>query len=200
VGRFLSLCADRNMTVCMPSTSAQLFHLLRRQQLAGAARPLVVFTPKGQLYGTPASFSGWSEFEAGGFRAVLGTIDAAQEPAIERVVLCSGKIHYALAAELAARPDPRVALLRLEQLYPLPGDEIRARLARLPKLADVVWTQEEARNHGAWAALREPLEAALPADVRLRCVARPAAAASAGCRRGLHVAEEQALLVAALRG
>ena len=200
VGRFLSLCAENNMVVCMPSTSAQLFHLLRRQRLGGAAKPLVVFTPKGQLYGNTASFSGWSDFEAGGFQGVLGDIEPARQPAIERVVLSSGKIHYALAAELAARPDPRVALLRLEQLYPLPATEIRERLARLPRLAEVVLAQEEARNHGAWAALREPLEAQLPDGVRLRCVARPEAAASAGCRRTVHAAEEQALLAAALFG
>ena len=199
VGRFLSLCAEQNMIVCMPSTSAQLFHLLRRQMTGGAPKPLVVFTPKGQLYGTKASFSGWSEFEAGGFRTVLGDIDPACEPGVERVVLCSGKIHFALAAELAARPDPRVALLRLEQLYPLPAAEIRQRLARLPRLVETVWVQEEARNHGAWAALREPLEEALPAGCRLRCIARPEAAASAGCRRSVHAAGQEALLAGALR-
>ncbi|HYP30846.1 MAG TPA: 2-oxoglutarate dehydrogenase E1 component [Burkholderiaceae bacterium] len=200
VGRFLSLCAEHNMIVCMPSTSAQLFHLLRRQAMTQPAKPLVVFTPKGQLYGTKASFSGWSDFETGGFRRVIGDIDTAREPAVERVVLCSGKIHYALEAELAARPDPRVALLRLEQLYPLPAGEIRERLARLPRLAELVWTQEEARNHGAWAALREPLEEVLPAGTRLRCAARTATPASAGCRRSVHASEEQALIAAALRG
>jgi 2-oxoglutarate dehydrogenase E1 component len=116
------------------------------------------------------------------------------------VVLCSGKIHYALAAGLAARPDPRVALLRVEQLYPLPAAELRQRFAHLPRLAEVVWVQEEARNHGAWTALREPLEDALPPAVRLRCAARPGAAASAGCRRSVHAAEQEALVAAALRG
>jgi len=200
VGRFLSLCAENNMVVCMPSTSAQMFHLLRRQVSSTSPKPLVVFTPKGQLYGTKASFSAWSEFETGGFKAVLGDIDPAQAPAVERVVLCSGKIHYALAADLAARPDPRVALLRVEQLYPLPAAELRQRLAHLPRLAEVVWVQEEARNHGAWTALREPLEDALPAAVRLRCAARPAAAASAGCRRSVHAAEQDAIVASALRG
>ena len=200
VGRFLSLCAEQNMLVCMPSTSAQMFHLLRRQLTSGTRKPLVVFTPKGQLYGLQASFSPWREFESGGFQTVLGDIDAAQAPGVERVVLCSGKIHYALAAGLAATPDPRVALQRVEQLYPLPAAQIRQRLAHLPRLAEVVWVQEEARNHGAWTALREPLEDALPAGVRLRCAARPEAAASAGCRRSVHAAEQDALVAAALRG
>jgi len=200
VGRFLSLCAEQNMVVCMPSTSAQMFHLLRRQVTSGTPKPLVVFTPKGQLYGDKASHSAWSEFESGGFQAVLGDIDPAQAPAVERVVLCSGKVFHALAADLAARPDPRVAILRVEQLYPLPAAEIRQRLAHLPALAEVVWVQEEARNHGAWQALREPLEAALPPAVRLRCAARPEAAASAGCRRSVHAAEQAALVAAALRG
>jgi len=200
VGRFLSLCAEHNMVVCMPSTSAQMFHLLRRQVLAGTPKPLVVFTPKGQLYGDQASFSAWSEFEAGGFQPLLGDIDPAQASQVERVVLSGGKIHYALAAGLAARPDPRVALLRVEQLYPLPAAQIRQRLAHLPRLAEVVWVQEEARNHGAWTALREPLEETLPPGVRLRCAARPEAAASAGCRRSVHVAEQAALVAGALGG
>jgi 2-oxoglutarate dehydrogenase E1 component len=200
VGRFLSLCAEQNMVVCMPSTSAQMFHLLRRQVTSGTPKPLVVFTPKGQLYGDKASHSAWSEFEAGGFQAVLGDIAPAQAPAVERVVLCSGKVFHALAADLAARPDRRVAILRVEQLYPLPAAELRQRLAHLPALAEVVWVQEEARNHGAWQALREPLESALPPAVRLRCAARPEAAASAGCRRSVHAAEQAALVAAALRG
>ena len=200
VGRFLSLCAQQNMIVCMPSTSSQLFHLLRRQALAPARKPLVVFTPKGQMLGAPASFSPWSDFESGGLRLVMGDIEPAREAAVERVVLSSGKLCHALADDLAARPDARVALLRLEQLYPLPADELRERLARLPGLVEVVWAQEEARNHGAWAALRESLEDAVPAGCRVRCASRPESAPSAGCRRPAHVAEQQALLEAALRG
>jgi len=200
LGRFLSLCAQQNMIVCMPSTSAQLFHLLRRQALAPARKPLVVFTPKGQMLGDKASFAPWSDFESGGFRLVAGDIDAAREAEVERVVLASGKLCHALAAELAARPDRRVALLRLEQLYPLPTAELRERLARLPKLGELVWAQEESRNHGAWTALRESLEAAVPAGCRVRCASRPESAPSAGCRRPVHVQEQQALLAAALRG
>ena len=200
VGRFLSLCAQENLVVCMPSTSAQLFHLLRRQALAPSRKPLVVFTPKGQMLGAKASFSPWSDFESGGFRLVMGEIDAAREVVVERVVLASGKVCHALADELAARPDPRVALLRVEQLYPLPAAELRERLARLPGLAEVVWAQEESRNHGAWTALRDALEEAVPAGCRVRCAARPDSAPSAGCRRAAHAHEQQALLAAALRG
>jgi 2-oxoglutarate dehydrogenase E1 component len=200
VGRFLSLCAQQNLIVCMPSSSAQLFHLLRRQAMAPSRKPLVVFTPKGQMLGTPSSFSPWSDFESGGFRLVAGDIEPAQAPAVERVVLSSGKLGHALADDLAARPDPRVALLRLEQLYPLPAAELRERLACLPKLAELVWAQEEARNHGAWTALREPLEDAAPPGCRVRCAARPDSAPSAGCRRAAHAAGQQALLEAALRG
>jgi 2-oxoglutarate dehydrogenase E1 component len=200
VGRFLALCAQQNMIVCMPSTSAQLFHLLRRQALTPARKPLVVFTPKGQMLGAKASFSPWSDFESGGFRLVAGDVEAAREAVVERVVLASGKVCHALAEDLAARPDPRVALLRLEQLYPLPAAEIRTRLARLPKLTELVWTQEESRNHGAWTALREALEDAVPAGCRVRCASRPDSAPSATCRRAAYVAEQQALLAAALRG
>jgi 2-oxoglutarate dehydrogenase E1 component len=200
VGRFLALCAQHNMIVCMPSTSAQLFHLLRRQALMPARKPLVVFTPKGQMLGAKASFSPWSDFESGGFRLVAGDVEPAREAVVERVVLSSGKVCHALAEDLAARPDPRVALLRLEQLYPLPAAEIRARLARLPRLVEVVWAQEESRNHGAWTPLREALEDAVPAGCRVRCASRPDSAPSATCRRGAYVAEQQALMAAALRG
>ena len=200
LGRFLSLCAQQNMIVCMPSTSAQLFHLLRRQAMVPSRKPLVVFTPKGQMLGDKASFAPWSDFESGGFRLVVGDVEPARETAVERVVLCSGKLCHALADELAARPDPRVALLRLEQLYPLPAAELRDRLARLPNLVELVWAQEEARNHGAWTALRESLEDAVPPGCRVRCAARPDSAPSAGCRRAAHAVEQQALLEAALRG
>ena len=200
VGRFLSLCAQRNMIVCMPSSAAQLFHLLRRQALAPERKPLVVFTPKGQMLGEPASHAPWSEFESGGFHLVLGEIEPAREPDIERVVIASGKLCHALAQELAARPDRRVALLRLEQLYPLPTAELRKRLARLANLRELMWAQEESRNHGAWTALRDPLEDAVPAGCRVRCAARPDSAPSAGCRRAAHGQEQQALLAAALRG
>ena len=200
VGRFLSLCAQQNMIVCMPSTSAQLFHLLRRQAMLPARKPLVVFTPKGQMLGTKASFSPWSDFESGGLRLVMGDIEATREAAVERVVLSSGKLCHALADDLAARPDPRVALLRLEQLYPLPAAELRERLARLPRLVELVWAQEEARNHGAWTALREALEDAVPTGCRVRCASRPDSAPSASCRRPAYAAEQQALLAAALRG
>jgi 2-oxoglutarate dehydrogenase E1 component len=200
VGRFLALCAQQNMLVCMPSTSAQLFHLLRRQALAPARKPLVVFTPKGQMLGDAASFAPWSDFESGGFRLVLGEIEPARQPEVERVVLASGKLCHALAQELAARPDRRVALVRLEQLYPLPAAELRERLARLPKLEELVWAQEESRNHGAWTALRESLEDAVPAGCRVRCASRQESAPSAVCRRAVHAQEQQALLAAALRG
>jgi 2-oxoglutarate dehydrogenase E1 component len=158
-----------------------------------------VFTPKAQLYGLSASHSPWADFERPGFRALMDGMAPVLDAQVERVVLCSGKIGPALDDALLARPDPRVALLRLEQLYPLPAQALRARLACFPRLSEVVWTQEEARNHGAWSALRDALEAALEPGVALRCIARPDSAPSAGCRRAAHAAEQQALLRAALR-
>jgi len=98
-----------------------------------------------------------------------------------------------------SRPDARCGIVRIEQLYPFPVDELRASIGRHPALSEVVWVQEEARNHGAWFALREPLEDALPPGCRLRCVARPEAAASAGCGRSRHAAEQAALISGALR-
>jgi len=198
LGRFLSLCAERNMVVAVPSTSAQLFHLLRRQSVGRIDKPLIVFSPKAQLYGKPESHSPWSEFEGAGFRPVIEAFPAGTGAAIDRVLVCSGKIAHDLAQAVAARQDVRSSVIRIEQLYPFPDDALREALARHPSLAEVVWVQEEARNHGAWPVMREWLEAALPARARLRCVSRPDSAPSAGCRRTAHLAQVQDILRDAL--
>ncbi len=198
LGRFLSLCAEQNMVVAVPSTSAQLFHLLRRQSVGRIDKPLIVFSPKAQLYGKPESHSPWSEFEGAGFRPVIEAFPAGTGAAIDRVVVCSGKIAHDLAHAIAAREDVRSSVIRVEQLYPFPEDALRDALARHPTLAEVVWVQEEARNHGAWPVVREWLEAALPPGTRLRCVSRPDSAPSAGCRKSAHLAQLQDILRNAL--
>ena len=114
------------------------------------------------------------------------------------MLLCSGKVAHDLADALEKRPEARCRIVRIEQLYPIPAEALREVLARHPGLTEVVWVQEEARNHGAWPVLRDWLEAALPTGVRLRCVSRPESAPSAGCRRDAHLAELQELVCKAL--
>ena len=198
VGRFLSLCAQQNMVVAMPSTSAQLFHLLRRQLIGRIDKPLVVFTPKPQLYGKRSSHSAWSDFSEASFRPVIESGAAGAGVAVDRLLVCSGKVAHDLGDALEKRPDARCRIVRIEQLYPFPAEALREVLARHPGLSEVVWVQEEARNHGAWPVLRDWLEEALPAGMRLRCVSRPDSAPSAGCRRDAHLAELQQIVRNAL--
>jgi 2-oxoglutarate dehydrogenase E1 component len=120
-------------------------------------------------------------------------------PQVRRVVVTSGKVYYPLAkAREAAGLAAQVPILRAEQLYPFPVDELARVLARCPGLTEVVWAQEEAQNHGAWHLVRDPLEAALPKGVSLRYAGRPPAAPCAVCRQGLHAQEERALVAQAL--
>ena len=148
IERFLQLAAESNMTIARPSTPANHFHLLRRQAHARPRRPLIVFTPKAMLRLRDAT-SGVDEFTGGRFQAVIDDQQVQDAGAVTRVLLHSGKIHYDLKAELAKRGRGGIALVRVEQLYPLPIDEINAAVDRYPG-AELVWVQEEPLNQGAW--------------------------------------------------
>ena len=186
--RFLQLCADDNMTVLYPSTPASYFHLLRQHVLGDRVKPMVVFTPKSMLR-LKAAVSSASEFTDGRVQALLpdlpGTTDDAS---VTRVLLSAGKVHYDLRAarEKAGRRD--VALLRVEQLYPLPGNEIAQALAHYPNATELIWVQEEPRNQGAWQFMACNLPEHLPTGRSLRVVARKAAASPAV---GSHKAHEE---------
>jgi 2-oxoglutarate dehydrogenase E1 component len=142
------------MTVARPSTPASYFHLLRRQAYARPRRPLIVFTPKAMLRLRGAS-SEVADFTSGKFEPVLDDprmIAGADRSAVKRVVLTSGKIYYDILAEVEKRPEKDIAIVRLEQLYPLPADALNSTMAQYPN-ADVVWTQDEPENQGAWPYL-----------------------------------------------
>jgi len=168
--RFLQLAAQENIRVANPTTAAQYFHLVRRQALDPAARPLVVMTPKGLLRLKQAS-STLAELAQGAFQPVLDdpTADKGQ---VRRLVLCSGKIYYDLAGHELREKAGHVAIARIEQLYPFPVEEKAALVASYPNLAEVVWAQEEPQNMGPWRAIRHRLEEKLPEGVRLRYVGR----------------------------
>ncbi len=174
IERFLQLAAENNMTIARPSTPASYFHLLRRQAYHRHRRPLVVFTPKAMLRLKGAS-SGVEDFTSGVFQPVLGdqAVDASQ---VTRVLLHAGKIHYDLKAEKEKLQANHVALVRLEQFYPLPEDELRAEMAKYPN-AEFVWVQDEPENQGAWPFLAlEALGRSLPS---MRVISRPASASPA---------------------
>jgi 2-oxoglutarate dehydrogenase E1 component len=193
--RWLQMAAEDNMRIVVPTTPANHFHLLRRQALSPKRKPLIVFTPK-SLLRHKLCVSSVSDFSTGTFQTVIGDslVDAAS---VKRVLLCSGKVYYDLLQARNERGITDTAIVRLEQLYPLPVEELRAELARYAGAVDFAWVQEEPANQGAWSFvalnLLEHLE-----GVRLRRISRPAAAAPSVGSAKLHDIEQAALLEAAL--
>lgn len=201
IERFLQLCGQGNMTVAMPTLPSNYFHLLRWQVHNPHHKPLVVFTPKSMLRLKAAS-SKTEEFTSGGFRPVIG--DTTVEPgAVRKIVLCSGKVYYDLEAERAKRGANDTAIIRVERLYPLPGDEIQAEIAKYPNAEKYLWAQEEPANQGAWPFIAlnliDHLDLAVGADLphgeRLRRISRPHSSSPAVGSAKRHQAE-QAQLVA----
>jgi 2-oxoglutarate dehydrogenase E1 component len=179
------------MTVAVPSTPGSYFHLLRRQVRGNVRRPLVVFTPKSMLR-LKAAASTSAELTEHGFRPVIG--DEHATTGVRRVVITAGKLHYDLAAAREKLGVTDVALLRLEQLYPLPADELRAALAEHGATADVVWAQEEPANQGAWPFIALHLPELLADGQHLRRISRREAASPASGSAKVHELEQQALL------
>jgi multifunctional 2-oxoglutarate metabolism enzyme len=195
VERFLSLCAQDNMTVAMPTTPANYFHLLRWQGLSGRHKPLIVFTPKSMLR-LKAATSPVAAFTSGSFQPLIpSSAHTAADSAVRRVLLCSGKVYYDLVAKQAALGASDVAIARLERLYPLPVAELRAELGRYPAAQDVVWVQEEPANMGAWPTLALKLRNQL--DLSLSVVSLPASSAPATGSGQKHASTHQALVEAA---
>jgi 2-oxoglutarate dehydrogenase E1 component len=194
IERFLALCAEGNMRVVYPSTPASYFHLLRWQGRDHIEKPLVVFTPK-SLLRHPRCVSSLQALAEGRF---LPVIDDTIEPSgVRRVVLCSGKVYYDLLKGREDFGSRHVAIVRLEQLAPLPAEEIARVIARYPQEAELVWAQEEPKNMGAWRFLREHfLDGEVPDPARrvLRYVGREASAAPATGSHKLHVIEQEAIV------
>jgi len=177
IERYLQLCAENNMTVARPSTPASYFHLLRRQAYARPRRPLIVFTPKAMLRLRGAT-SEITEFTKGKFEPVIDDASITDKSAVKRVVLHAGKIHYDLLAEAEKRQLKDVALVRLEQYYPLPQEQLKAVLAQYPD-AELVWAQEEPENMGAWPFICLELAKRLTPGRTISVASRPASASPA---------------------
>ncbi|WP_200811546.1 multifunctional oxoglutarate decarboxylase/oxoglutarate dehydrogenase thiamine pyrophosphate-binding subunit/dihydrolipoyllysine-residue succinyltransferase subunit [Okibacterium fritillariae] len=196
IERYLQLCAENNMTVARPSTPASYFHLLRRQAYARPRRPLVVFTPKSMLRLRGAT-SDVEAFTSGVFEPVIDDQRITDKNAVTRVLLHSGKIHYDLANELEKAPDETIALVRVEQLYPLPAAEIKHIVDGYPN-AEIVWVQDEPANQGAWPFMEFELSERL-GNRALGVVSRPASASPATGSAKRHGIEQSNLLKEALR-
>ena len=197
--RYLQLAAENNMTIAMCSTPANYFHLLRRQGLSPVRRPLIAFTPK-SLLRLKAAVSQLDDFTTGTFAPVIGDTRPGVDPdQVRRVLLCSGKVFYDLDAARAAGDggdSGDVAIVRVEQLYPLPAEEIRAQLERYPN-AELVWVQEEPENQGAWPFIALHLPAELGGRT-LRVVSRRASASPAVGSHSVHEAEQRQVVSTAL--
>ena len=195
--RFLQLAAQENIRVANPSTSGQHFHLLRRQALDAAGRPLVVMTPKGLLRLKQAS-STLADLAEGSFRQVIDD-PAAERDEVTRLVVCSGKVYYDIVGHDARAEAKHVAVARLEQLYPFPVEAYAELIAEYPKLAEVVWAQEEPQNMGAWRTIRHRLEAPLKeAGVPLSYAGRPWRASPSEGYPTAHLREQDRIVRAAL--
>jgi len=196
--RFLQLCAENNMLVCVPSTPAQIFHLLRRQIRRSFRKPLVVMTPKSLLRHRLA-VSSLEELGAGHeFGELLPEIDDIDPKSVRRVVFCSGKVFYDLLEKRRAEDIRDIALIRLEQLYPFPIDRYAATVTHYRNAREIVWCQEEPQNQGAWYQIRHRLQEPLDDEHELFYAGRMGAAAPAAGYYKLHVAQQDGLVNAAL--
>lgn len=175
--RYLQLCAQENMQVCMPTTPAQIFHLLRRQVLRPFRRPLVVMSPKSLLRHKMAT-SPLSDLVDGQFQNVIPEVETLAADKVKRVVMCSGKVYYDLLKRRQEKQQSDVALIRVEQLYPFPYDELKAAIAPYTNVKEFFWAQEEPRNQGAWFITQDRLLQCI-GDKPLYLSSRPAMAAPA---------------------
>lgn len=195
--RYLQLCAEQNMQVCVPSTPAQVYHMLRRQALRGMRRPLIVMSPK-SLLRHPLAVSSLEELAEGRFEAVIGEADDLNPADVKRVVLCSGKVYYDLLEQRRKNNQTDVAIIRIEQLYPFPHEDIHAILAPFSHVKDFVWCQEEPLNQGAWYCCQHNFRDAVPAGASLRYAGRPASASPAVGYTSVHQQQQQELVNDAL--
>ena len=193
--RFLQLCAENNMSVCVPSTPAQMYHMVRRQQVRALRRPLIVMTPK-SLLRHKLAVSALDELARGRFQLIIDEVDTLDVAKVKRVVFCSGKVYYDLLEHRRSRAQQDVAIVRIEQLYPFPKDEYRAILDKYSAATEVVWCQEEPQNQGAWYQIRHRLQDPMGSKQQLFYAGRRGAAAPATGIGAIHN-EEQARLVAA---
>ncbi|QYJ99205.1 2-oxoglutarate dehydrogenase E1 component [Shewanella alkalitolerans] len=196
--RFLQLCANHNMQVCVPSTPAQVYHMLRRQVVRPMRRPLVVMSPK-SLLRHPLAVSSLEELAEGTFQNVIAEIDELDSSKVDRVVFCSGKVYFELLEKRRKENLDNVALIRVEQLYPFPHEDMAQILAQYQHVKDFVWCQEEPQNQGAWYCSQHHFWAAIPAGAQLTYAGREASAAPACGYPALHTQQQESLINSALK-
>jgi 2-oxoglutarate dehydrogenase E1 component len=195
--RFLQLCSFGNVEVCVPTTPAQVFHMLRRQMLRDTRKPLIVMSPKSLLRNKSAT--SLLEFATEGwFQLVIDDRKMEAKDQVKRVILSAGKVWYDLDQAREESGNDKVALVRIEQLHPFPEDELVEILARYPGADEIVWCQEEPKNQGAWYQIRHHLQAVQGENQALRYVGRRRSPSPATGYYSVHVAEQERLVKEAL--
>ena len=200
--RFLQLCAEHNVQVCVPTTPAQVFHMLRRQALRPLRKPLIVMSPKSLLRKKEA-VSTLDELANGRFQTVIGEVDELKPKDVKKIVMCSGKVYYDLVAHRRELGITDRAIIRIEQLYPFPHDDLEAILAPYTEVEEVIWCQEEPMNQGAWYSSQHHMLRALWAhkpNLFLRYAGRDASASPAAGYMSAHTEQQQKLVADAIEG
>jgi len=198
--RFLQLCAEHNIQVCLPTTSAQVFHMLRKQVLCPMRKPLIVMSPKSLLRHKETT-STLEDLAEGSFKVVLDEIDEIEPKEVRKVIVCSGKVFYDLLKTRREKNIKDIAIVRLEQLYPFPHDEYRETLKRYGNVEEVVWCQEEPRNQGAWYSSQHHFFRGVNEaydGLTLGYAGREASAAAAAGYAALHLRQQEEFIDDAL--
>lgn len=195
--RFLQLCAQHNIQVCVPTTAAQVFHMVRRQMLRKMRKPLIVMSPK-SLLRHKAAASELSELMEGSFQPVIPEVEDIDPKQVQKVVLCSGKVYYDLLAKRQETKKNHIAILRIEQLYPFPETELKAIMEKYASAKTVVWCQEEPKNQGAWFQSMHHIHACIFENQELVFAGREASASPAVGYLHAHIEQQEALINEAL--
>jgi 2-oxoglutarate dehydrogenase E1 component len=194
--RYLQLCAEHNIQVCVPTTPAQVYHMLRRQAVRPLRKPLIALTPK-SLLRHKLAISTLEDLAEGTFQNVIGEVDSLDADKVDRVVMCSGKVYYDLLEKRRNEGLDNIAVVRIEQLYPFPEDDLGEELAKYANLKHIVWCQEEPMNQGAWYCsqhhMRRVAQTSKP-GVELQYAGRIASASPACGYASMHAEQQEQLL------
>ena len=195
--RFMQLCSGNNIQVCVPSLPSQMFHMLRRQMMRPFRKPLVVMTPK-SLLRHKASTSALEDLTDAEFQLVIDDPDQPDPKAVKRVVFCAGKVYFDLAAEKTEREIEDIAVVRVEQLYPFPREELQAIIDRYDQATEIIWCQEEPLNQGAWFQIRHHIQASIRDNQTLKYAGREGSASPAVGYYQIHIEQQKQLVGQAL--
>ena len=196
--RYLQLCAEYNIQVCVPSTPAQIFHVLRRQMIRPIRKPLIIMMPKSMLR-HKESVSSLEDLASGQFQPVIPETENFNSEKTRRIITCSGKIYYELVAYRRKQSISDMAIIRLEQLYPFPHDDFQAQIDRYPNAKEIIWCQEEPGNQGAWHRIQHYILRHMRSDQVLGYALRPSSASPAVGYLELDRFQQNQLIEAAFR-